>query len=206
VRAAYCAADMSRPAEIDAMVARAIEALGRVDILVNNAGIQHVSPVDSFPSDKWEMVIAVNLSACFYATRAVLPGMRARDWGRIVNIASVHGLVASVDKSAYVAAKHGLVGLTKTVALETARTGITCNAVCPGWVLTPLVEKQIAARAERDGVARDEAQVRLLSEKMPSADPVAPEALGGLVAYLCSPAADQVRGAAIPVDGGWTAQ
>ncbi|MFZ9450419.1 MAG: 3-hydroxybutyrate dehydrogenase, partial [Alphaproteobacteria bacterium] len=181
-------------------------ALGRVDILVNNAGIQHVSPVDSFPSDKWEMVIAVNLSACFYATRAVLPGMRARDWGRIVNIASVHGLVASVDKSAYVAAKHGLVGLTKTVALETARTGITCNAVCPGWVLTPLVEKQIAARAERDGVARDEAQVRLLSEKMPSAAPVAPEALGGLVAYLCSPAADQVRGAAIPVDGGWTAQ
>ena len=206
VRAAYCAADMSRPAEIDAMVAKAIAALGRVDILVNNAGIQHVSPVDSFPSDKWEMVVAVNLSACFYATRAVLPGMRARDWGRIVNIASVHGLVASVDKSAYVAAKHGLVGLTKTVALETARTGITCNAVCPGWVLTPLVEKQIAARAERDGVARDEAQVRLLSEKMPSADPVAPEALGGLVAYLCSPAADQVRGAAIPVDGGWTAQ
>jgi 3-hydroxybutyrate dehydrogenase len=202
----YHAADMSKPDEIAAMVRYAETEMGGVDILVNNAGIQHVSPVDSFPSDKWEMVIAVNLSACFYATRAVLPGMRARDWGRIVNIASVHGLVASVDKSAYVAAKHGLVGLTKTVALETARTGITCNAICPGWVLTPLVEKQIAARAERDGVARDEAQVRLLSEKMPSADPVAPEALGGLVAYLCSPAADQVRGAAIPVDGGWTAQ
>ena len=206
VRAAYCAADMTRPAEIDAMVAQASAALGRVDILVNNAGIQHVSPVESFPSDKWEAVIAINLSACFYATRAVLPGMRARGWGRIVNIASVHGLVASVDKSAYVAAKHGLVGFTKAVALETARTGITCNAICPGWVLTPLVEKQIAARAERDGIDRDEAQLRLLSEKMPSADPVAPGALGALVAWLCSPAADQVRGAALPVDGGWTAQ
>jgi 3-hydroxybutyrate dehydrogenase len=206
VRAVHVAADMAKPDEIAALVSAAESRLGRLDILVNNAGIQHTAPVERFPAEKWEQVIAVNLSACFYSIRAALPGMRARGWGRIVNIASVHGLVASVDKSAYVAAKHGLVGLTKTVALETARTGITCNAVCPGWVLTPLVEKQIAARAERDGVARDEAQVRLLSEKMPSADPVAPEALGGLVAYLCSPAADQVRGAAIPVDGGWTAQ
>ena len=206
VRAAYCAADMSRPAEIDAMVAQAIASLGRVDILVNNAGIQHVSPVDSFPSDKWEMVIAVNLSACFYATRAVLPGMRARNWGRIVNIASVHGLVASVDKSAYVAAKHGLVGLTKTVALETARTGITCNAVCPGWVLTPLVEKQIAARATRNGTdPKAEAQA-MVAEKQPMLKFSTPESIGAAALYFCSEHAASVTGTHLSVDGGWTAQ
>ena len=206
VRAIHLAADMARAAEIDTLVAAAERHFGRVDILVNNAGIQHTSPVETFPSDKWEQIIAINLSACFYTTRAVLPGMRARGWGRIVNIASVHGLVASVDKSAYVAAKHGLIGLTRTVALETARSPITCNAICPGWVLTPLVEKQIQARAARDGLPRDEAMAQLVSEKMPSGDPVKPSALGQLVVYLCSPAADQIRGAALPVDGGWTAQ
>jgi 3-hydroxybutyrate dehydrogenase len=206
VRVIHVAADMARPAEIDSLVAAGERHFGRLDILVNNAGIQHTSPVESFPSDKWEQIIAINLSACFYTTRAVRPGMRARGWGRIVNIASVHGLVASVDKSAYVAAKHGLIGLTRTVALETARSPITCNAICPGWVLTPLVERQIEARAEREGVTRDEAMTRLVSEKMPSGDPVVPAALGQLVVYLCSPAADQIRGAALPVDGAWTAQ
>jgi 3-hydroxybutyrate dehydrogenase len=197
---------MAKPAEIGSLIAAGERHFGRIDILVNNAGIQHTSPVESFPSDKWEQIIAINLSACFYTTRAVLPGMRGRGWGRIVNIASVHGLVASVDKSAYVAAKHGLIGLTRTVALETARSPVTCNAICPGWVLTPLVEKQVQARAERDGLTRDEAMTRLVSEKMPSGDPVVPAALGQLVVYLCSPAADQIRGAALPVDGAWTAQ
>jgi 3-hydroxybutyrate dehydrogenase len=206
VRVIHVAADMAKPAEIDSLVAAGERHFGRIDILVNNAGIQHTSPVESFPSDKWEQIIAINLSACFYTTRAVLPGMRGRGWGRIVNIASVHGLVASVDKSAYVAAKHGLIGLTRAVALETARSPVTCNAICPGWVLTPLVEKQIQARAERDGLTRDEAMTRLVSEKMPSGDPVVPAALGQLVVYLCSSAADQIRGAALPVDGAWTAQ
>ena len=206
IRAVHVAADMSRPAEIAVLVDAAQARLGRLDILVNNAGIQHTSPVESFPPEKWEQIIAVNLSACFYTTRAALPGMRARGWGRIVNIASVHGLVASVDKAAYVAAKHGLIGLTRTVALETARSAITCNAICPGWVLTPLVEAQIEARAARDGMPRDAAMTRLVSEKMPSGDPVQPAALGQMVVYLCSPAADQIRGAALPVDGGWTAQ
>jgi 3-hydroxybutyrate dehydrogenase len=206
ITAIHVAADMSRPAEIAALVGACETRFGRIDILVNNAGIQHVSPVESFPPERWEQIIAVNLSACFYTTRAALPGMRARGWGRIVNIASVHGLVASVDKSAYVAAKHGLIGLTRTVALETARSAVTCNAICPGYVLTPLVERQIEARAQRDGLARDAAMANLISEKMPSGDPVRPEALGQLVVYLCSPAADQIRGAALPVDGGWTAQ
>ena len=183
VRAAYCAADMSRPAEIDAMVAKAIAALGRVDILVNNAGIQHVSPVDSFPSDKWEMVIAVNLSACFYATRAVLPGMRARDWGRIVNIASVHGLVASVDKSAYVAAKHGIVGLTKVTAMETAEDGITCNAICPGYVWTPLVQKQIPEQAKAHGMSEEEVVRKVLLANQPNKRFATVEEMGALAVF-----------------------
>ena len=206
VRVGYSGADMSKPDQIDAMIVEAERQFGRLDILVNNAGIQHTADVEMFPPDKWELILAINLSAAFYAMRAALPGMKSRGWGRIINIASVHGLVASAQKSAYVAAKHGLIGLTKVVALETARTPVTCNAICPGWVLTPLVEKQIADRAKSEGIAHDEAKLRLLSEKMPSAEAVTPDALGQLTVFLCSPAADQIRGAAMPVDGGWTAQ
>jgi len=202
----YENADLTKADEIESLMGRLIERHGAVDILVNNAGIQHVSPVERFPAERWDAVIALNLSAAFHTTRCALPGMRERNWGRIINIASVHGLVASADKSAYVAAKHGIVGLTKTVALETARTGITCNAICPGWVLTPLVQKQIDARAAADGSSADEAKVALLSEKQPSQDFVTPQQLGELAAFLCSPAADQVRGVAWAMDGGWTAQ
>jgi 3-hydroxybutyrate dehydrogenase len=206
VKVAYDGADMSKPDQIHAMVKGAVERLGSVDILVNNAGIQHTAPVESFPHDRWDAVIAINLSSVFHATQAALPGMKARDWGRIVNIASIHGLVASVEKSAYVAAKHGVLGLTKTVALEMARTGITCNAICPGWVLTPLVQKQIDARAERDGIAVDQAKRALLAEKQPSGEFATPEQIGALCVFLCSEAAAQIRGAAVPVDGGWVAQ
>jgi 3-hydroxybutyrate dehydrogenase len=202
----YENADLTKAEEIESLMSRLIERHGAIDILVNNAGIQHVSPVESFPAERWDAVIALNLSAAFHTTRCALPGMRERNWGRIINIASVHGLVASVEKSAYVAAKHGIIGLTKTVALETARTGITCNAICPGWVLTPLVQKQIDARAAADGISADEAKVALLSEKQPSQDFVTTQQLGELAAFLCSPAADQVRGVAWAMDGGWTAQ
>ena len=178
----------------------------RVDVLVNNAGIQHVAPVHEFPLERWDAVIAINLTAVFLTTRAVLPQMLARDWGRIINIASVHGLVASVDKSAYVASKHGVVGFTKGVALETATTGITCNAICPGWVLTPLVQKQIDALAARDKLDPDEARVKLLGEKQPSLEFTTPEELGALAAFLCSDAAAQLSGVALPVDGGWLAR
>ena len=199
-------ADLMKTAEVEALVDRLGARHGAIDILVNNAGIQHVAPVDSFPAERWDAVIALNLSAAFHATRCALPGMRARNWGRIINIASVHGLVASVEKSAYIAAKHGIVGLTKTVALETARTGITCNAICPGWVLTPLVQKQIDARAAAAGISVDEAKVALLSEKQPSQEFVTPQQLGELAVFLCSDAASQVRGVAWAMDGGWTAQ
>jgi 3-hydroxybutyrate dehydrogenase len=204
--AIYSLADMSKPAEIEAMVKEATAKLGRVDILVNNAGIQHVSPIQSFPPEKWDAVIAVNLSSAFHAVRVALPQMLARNWGRIINIASAHGLVASVDKVAYVAAKHGLVGLTKVVALETARTGVTCNAICPGWVLTPLVQTQIDARARSESIPVEQAKMDLLGEKQPSLEFVTPEQLGGMAVFLCSPAADQLRGQALAVDGGWTAQ
>jgi 3-hydroxybutyrate dehydrogenase len=180
--------------------------MGRIDIVVNNAGIQHVSPIHHFPPEKWDAVIAVNLSSAFHMIRAALPQMLERNFGRIINSASAHGLVASVDKVAYVASKHGLVGLTKVVALETARTGVTCNAICPGWVLTPLVQKQIDARAEREGIPVDKAKLDLLGEKQPSLEFVTPEQLGGLAVFLCSPAADQIRGQAIAADGGWTVQ
>lgn len=206
VRVGYSGADMSKPDQIGAMIAETEQQFGRLDVLVNNAGVQHTANVEEFPPERWEMILAINLSSSFYAIRAALPGMKQRGFGRIINVASVHGLVASVQKSAYVAAKHGLIGLTKVVALETARTPVTCNAICPGFVLTPLVEKQILDRAQRDAVSAEEAKVRLLSEKMPSAEAVAPEALGQLALYLCSPAADQIRGASLPVDGGWTAQ
>jgi len=206
VRVAYDGADMTKPEQIHAMVQSAQEHLGAVDILVNNAGIQHTCPIDSFPAERWDAIIAINLSSAFHAIQAALPGMRASNWGRIINIASVHGLVASVDKSAYVAAKHGLLGLTKVVALETAKTGITCNAVCPGWVLTPLVQKQIDARAQRDGLTEDQAKTALLGEKQPSGEFATPEQIGAICVFLCSPAAIQMRGAALPVDGGWLAQ
>ena len=206
VQVRFEGADLARPAEIEAMFARLQAAAVAIDILVNNAGIQHVSPVETFPVERWDAVIALNLSAAFHTTRCALPGMRERGWGRIINIASAHGLVASVDKSAYVAAKHGIVGLTKVVALETARTAITCNAICPGWVLTPLVRKQIEARVAQSGVSFEQARLALVSEKQPSGEFVTTEQLGELAAFLCSEAADQVRGAAWAMDGGWTAQ
>jgi 3-hydroxybutyrate dehydrogenase len=206
VRVQHHGADMSRPAEIESMVRDCEAALGAVDILVNNAGIQHVAPVESFPVERWDAIIAINLSAAFHAMRAALPGMKQRGFGRILNIASVHGLVASADKSAYVAAKHGLVGLTKTAALECATTPVTVNAICPGWVLTPLVQKQVDARAAADGVDIATAERRLLAEKQPSQQFTTPEQLGELAVFLCSPAAQNVRGAAWAMDGGWTAQ
>jgi 3-hydroxybutyrate dehydrogenase len=206
VRVVYSGADMTKPEEITAMVEQATAELGQVDILVNNAGIQHVAPVHEFPVERWDAIIAINLSAAFHAIRAALPQMLKRNWGRIINVASAHGVVASVNKSAYVAAKHGLVGLTKVVALETARTGVTCNAICPGWVLTPLVQKQIEDRAAREGIPVEQAKRELLSEKQPSLEFVTPEQLAGLALFLCTPAADQIRGQALLMDGGWTAQ
>lgn len=206
VRVAYHGADMSRPAEIEAMMAYAASTFGRVDILVNNAGIQHVSRIEDFPPERWDAVLAINLSSAFHTSRLALPAMRAANWGRIINIASVHGLVASVEKSAYVAAKHGLVGLTKVTALENATTGVTCNAICPGWVLTPLVQKQIDARAAAMGLGNEQAISSLLSEKEPSLQFTTPEELGALAVFLCSSAGNNVRGVAWNMDGGWAAQ
>ena len=206
VQAIYEGADLTRPAQIDAMIASINARFGGVDVLVNNAGIQHVSPVENFAPERWDAVIALNLSAAFHTIRGTLPSMKARNWGRIINIASAHGLVASVEKAAYVAAKHGLLGLTKVVGLETARTGVTCNAICPGWVLTPLVQKQIDARAQAQGLTPEQAKVGLLSEKQPSAEFVTPQQIGEMALFLCSDAAQQVRGAAWTIDGGWTAQ
>jgi 3-hydroxybutyrate dehydrogenase len=173
---------------------------------VNNAGIQHTAPIEDFPPERWDAVIAINLSAAFHATRAVIPQMRKRNWGRIINIASAHGLVASAEKAAYVASKHGILGLTKVVALETATTEITCNAICPGWVLTPLVEKQIKERAQHEHIVEQAAKNELLAEKQPSHEFATPEQIGALTVFLCSEAAAQIRGAAISIDGGWTAQ
>ncbi|NBT35046.1 MAG: 3-hydroxybutyrate dehydrogenase [Betaproteobacteria bacterium] len=205
-QASYSSADMSKPSEIEAMVHDAEQRHGRIDVLVNNAGIQHVNLIEDFPVDRWDAVIAINLSSAFHTMRLVLPGMKRRGFGRIINIASAHGLVASAQKGAYVAAKHGLVGLTKVVALETAQTPITCNAICPGWVLTPLVQKQVDARAEKEKVSVEEAKRGLLLEKQPSGEFVTPEQLAGLALFLCSSAADQVRGVAWNMDGGWVAQ
>ena len=206
VEVEYHGADMSKPAEIEDMMRTAEKRFGGVDILVNNAGIQHVANVEDFPVDRWDAIIAINLSSAFHTSRMALPGMKQRNWGRIINLASVHGLVGSAQKSAYVAAKHGIVGLTKVTALETAQTGVTCNAICPGWVLTPLVQKQVDARAEKDQVSNDEAKKRLLSEKQPSGEFVTPEQLAALAVFFCSPAATQVRGVAWNMDGGWVAQ
>jgi 3-hydroxybutyrate dehydrogenase len=206
VRVGYHGADMSKPADIAAMIAYAGQEFAGVDILVNNAGIQHVASVEDFPVEKWDAIIAINLSSAFHAMRLAIPGMRAKNWGRIINIASAHGLVASAQKSAYVAAKHGIVGLTKASALELATSGVTVNAICPGWVLTPLVQKQVDARAAKDGVDNEEAKRRLLAEKQPSLQFTTPEQLGDLAVFLCSSAADNVKGVAWAVDGGWTAQ
>ena len=202
----YHGADMSKPAEIESMMAFAAEKFGQVDILINNAGIQHVARVENFPVERWDAILAINLSSAFHASRLALPAMQKANWGRIINVASVHGLVASAEKSAYVAAKHGIVGLTKVTALENATTGITCNAICPGWVLTPLVQKQVDAKAEALGISNDEAKKRLLGEKEPSLQFTTPEELGALAVFFCSPAANNVRGVAWNMDGGWTAQ
>jgi 3-hydroxybutyrate dehydrogenase len=202
----YHGADMSKPADIEAMMAAAAEQFGRVDILVNNAGIQHVAPIEQFPADRWDAIIAINLTSAFHTTRLALPAMQSAGWGRIINVASVHGLVASAQKSAYVAAKHGILGLTKVTALENATTGVTCNAICPGWVLTPLVQKQVDAKAEALGISNDEAKRVLLAEKEPSLQFTTPEELGALAVFFCSAAANNVRGVAWQMDGGWTAQ
>lgn len=199
-------ADMTKPDQIADLIATAEEAFGSVDVLVNNAGIQYTASIDEFPTERWDAVIAINLSSAFHTMHAALPGMKQRNWGRIINIASAHGLVASKQKSAYVAAKHGVNGLTKVGALETAETGVTVNSICPGWVLTPLVQKQIDARAEAGGLSQDAARIDLLSEKQPSKAFVTPEQIGGLAVFLCSPAAEQITGQTLGIDGGWTAQ
>ncbi|HEX6018127.1 MAG TPA: 3-hydroxybutyrate dehydrogenase [Burkholderiaceae bacterium] len=206
VKVSYHGADMSKPPEIEAMMRTCEAEFGTLDILVNNAGIQHVAKVEDFPPERWDAIIAINLSSAFHTTRLALPGMKKRNWGRILNIASTHGLVASAEKSAYVASKHGIVGFTKSVALETATTGITVNAICPGWVLTPLVQKQVDARASQAGVDQAEAKRQLLAEKQPSLQFTTAEQLAALAVFLCSPAADNVRGVAWNVDGGWVAQ
>jgi 3-hydroxybutyrate dehydrogenase len=201
----YDDADMSAPEAVAEMVERSIRAFGRVDILVNNAGIQHVSPIEEFPTSKWDAILSINLSAVFHATRAVLPDMRARGWGRIINIASAHALVASPFKSACVSAKHGVVGFTKVTALETAEAGITCNAVCPGYVWTPLVEQQVAAQAAAHGISQDDVVRKVLLAEQPTKRFATVEEIAGVVTFLCGPAAASITGAAIPVDGGWTA-
>ncbi len=206
VKTAYHGADMSKPDEIEDMMKFSAQQFGRVDILVNNAGIQHVAPIEQFPVERWDAVIAINLSSAFHTTRLALPAMQAANWGRIINVASVHGLVASVQKAAYVAAKHGIVGLTKVTALENATSGVTCNAICPGWVLTPLVQKQVDAKAAALGIRNDEATKLLLGEKEPSMQFTTPEELGELAVFFCSAAAGNVRGVAWNMDGGWVAQ
>jgi 3-hydroxybutyrate dehydrogenase len=206
VKVSYNGADMWKPEQIRTLVQATLDEMGSADILVNNAGIQHTAAVDEFPETKWDEIIAINLSSNFHLIKAVLPEMRQRNWGRIINISSVHGLVASAHKAAYVAAKHGVIGLTKVVSLETATTGITCNAICPGWVLTPLVQKQIDDRANKEGISGEQAKAKLLAEKQPSREMATPEQMGALCVFLCSDAADQIRGAALPVDGGWLAQ
>jgi 3-hydroxybutyrate dehydrogenase len=206
VEVLYNPADLSQAPACADLVADAERRLGRVDVLVNNAGIQHVSPIETFPVDRWDAIIAINLSAAFHTIRAALPGMKSRGWGRLINMGSTHALVASVNKSAYVAAKHGILGLTKVVALETAKSGITCNAICPGWTRTALVEKQIEARARSQGISAAQAALELLREKQPSERFSTVEQIGALAVFLCGEAAANITGAALPVDGGWTAQ
>jgi 3-hydroxybutyrate dehydrogenase len=206
VKVAYSPADMSKPADIRAMVALAASELGGADIVVNNAGIQFTAPVDEFPDEKWDAIIAINLSAAFHASKAAIPLMRKAGWGRIINIASAHGLVASTHKVGYVAAKHGLVGMTKVIALENANTGITCNAICPGWVLTPLVQKQIEDRAKSNNSSIKAEEHALLSEKQPMDKFTTPAELGALAVFLCGESASTMTGTTLSMDGGWVAQ
>ena len=205
VKALYSPADMTKPDEIADMITDTKRELGSVDVLVNNAGIQHVAPVDEFPAEKWDLIIAINLTAAFHTTRAAVPLMKANGWGRIINIASAHGLVASPFKSAYIAAKHGIVGLTKTVALETAQQGITCNAICPGWVKTPLVEKQIDAQTQAHDLPRDEVIRKVILERQPTKQFVKIEEVAALAVFLASEAAASITGASMSIDGGWVA-
>ncbi|AXA76039.1 3-hydroxybutyrate dehydrogenase [Achromobacter xylosoxidans] len=206
VKVLYDGADLSKGDAVRGLVDNAVRQMGRIDILVNNAGIQHTALIEDFPTEKWDAILALNLSAVFHGTAAALPHMKKQGFGRIINIASAHGLVASANKSAYVAAKHGVVGFTKVTALETAGQGITANAICPGWVRTPLVEKQISALAEKNGVDQETAARELLSEKQPSLQFVTPEQLGGTAVFLASDAAAQITGTTVSVDGGWTAR
>jgi 3-hydroxybutyrate dehydrogenase len=206
VKASFHGANMTRPAEIRDLIEHAVKTHGSIDVLVNNAGIQHTASVEDFPDEKWDSIIAINLSSSFHTTKGAVPHMRKKNWGRIINIASVHGLVGSSQKAAYVAAKHGVIGLTKVVALETAETGITCNAICPGWVRTPLVEAQIDALAQKSGVSKEQAVLELLTEKQPSKEFVETSAIGELCVFLCSDAGNQITGASFPIDGGWVAR
>ena len=206
VRVLHDGADVSQAAPIEAMIARTEAELGQLDILVNNAGIQHVASIAEFPAERWDAIIAINLSSAFHAMHAAIPGMKARGWGRIINIASAHGLVGSAQKSAYVAAKHGIIGLTKVAALELANDGITCNAICPGWVLTPLVQKQLDARAEREGRTVAEVTHTFLTDKQAMAKFSTPDSIGALAVFLCSDAAATMTGSPYSIDGGWTAQ
>lgn len=203
---AYNGADMTKPDEIRAMVAATERELGPVDILVNNAGIQHVAPIEEFPEGKWDAIIAINMTAAFHTIKAVVPGMKQRGWGRIINLVSAHGLVASPYKAAYVTAKHGVVGLTKTVALETAQHGVTVNSICPGYVYTPLVEGQIADTAKARGISEEEVKRDVLLAAQPTKQFVTTAQIGAFAVFLCSDAAAQITGAALPIEGGWTAQ
>jgi 3-hydroxybutyrate dehydrogenase len=206
VRAGYSGADISKPDQIAAMVAETARSMGSLDILVNNAGIQFTANVEDFPNERWDQIIAINLSGVFFGMKAAIPGMKARGWGRIINIASAHGLVASPQKVAYVAAKHGVVGMTKVAAIELANQGVTVNAICPGWVLTPLVEKQLQDRATRGGTTAAKETLAFVSEKQPMAQFSTPEQIGGLAVFLCSDAASTITGAPLSIDGGWVAQ
>jgi 3-hydroxybutyrate dehydrogenase len=206
IEAGYHGADMTRPDEIGALFEVAEAQFGAVDVIVNNAGIQHVAPIEDFPPEKWDAIIAINLSSAFHLTRHAIPGMKARGWGRVINLSSAHGLVASPFKSAYVAAKHGMLGLTKTVALEVAESGITVNAICPGYVLTPLVAKQIPDQAKSRGISEEAVKRDVLLSAQPTKKFVTTEQIGALAVFLCSEAAASITGAALPIDGGWTAQ
>jgi 3-hydroxybutyrate dehydrogenase len=206
VMVGYHGADISQGSQIAAMVQDTVSSMGAVDILVNNAGIQFTANVEDFPDERWDQIIAINLSGVFHGMKAAIPGMKARQWGRIINIASAHGLVASAQKVAYVAAKHGVMGMTKVAAIELANSGVTVNAICPGWVLTPLVEKQLSARAERDGTTVEFQSHAMVAEKQPMHQFTKPEQIGDLAVFLCSDSASSMTGVPLSIDGGWTAQ